>query len=80
MKETVDALMQQAVTKAIDEAAEMRFANVTAVNATAKTLTVDLAGVLVANVPYMKQYSPQIGERAWLLYQGSILVAIGCSN
>ena len=80
MKQTVDALMTRAAQKAIENSASMRFADVTAVDTTAKTLTVDLAGVSVANVPYMKQYSPTVGDRAWLLYQGSILVAIGCSN
>lgn len=79
MKQTVDALMLGAAQKAIGNSAVMRFADVTAVDTTAKTLTVDLAGVSVANVPYMKQYAPTVGDRAWLLNQGSILVAIGCS-
>lgn len=79
MKQTVDALIERAMTKAIEGSASLRFAEVTAVNTTNKTLTVDLAGASIANVPYMKQYTPTIGDQAWLLYQGSILVAIGCS-
>ena len=51
MKQTVDALMTRAAQKAIENSASMRFADVTAVDTTARTLTVDLAGVSVANVP-----------------------------
>ena len=80
MKLTVDALIESAAQKAIESSASMRFADVLAVDTTAKTLTVDLAGESIANIPYMKQYTPTVGDRAWLLYQGSILVAIGCSN
>lgn len=80
MKQTVDALVERAAQKAVESSASIRFADVTAVNTTAKTLTVDLAGVSVANIPYMKQYTPAVNDRAWLMYQGSILVAIGCSN
>jgi len=79
MKQTVDALVERSVTKAIEGSASMRFGEVTAVDTTAKTLTVTLGGESLSSIPYMKQYAPTVGDQAWLLYQGSILVAIGCS-
>lgn len=79
MKQTIDALIERSMQKAIEGSASMRFGEVKAVDGTAKTLTVNLGGVDIANIPYMKQYTPTVGDQAWLLYQGSILVAIGCS-
>jgi hypothetical protein len=73
-----DAVMSRAVQSAHDSSVSMCFGRVKAV--TGNTITVNVGGVDVPNVPAMKQYTASVGEWAWCLRQGTLLVAIGCSK
>lgn len=72
---SVDKIIDAAVSKSVTISVNLRFGKVTAV--TGRTVTVDLDGTSVPGVACMKSYTPTVGDRAWLLYQGSTLVAIG---
>ena len=74
---SADKIIDAAVGKAVTMAVTLRFGKVTAV--TGRTVTVDLDGTSVPGVACMKSYTPTVGDRAWLLYQGSTLVAVGCT-
>jgi len=74
----MDTVIQQAVDRAQDSLVSLRFGPVTAVNGA--TVTVDLAGTKVSGVAVLSSYSPKVGDRAWLLNQGSLLVAVGCTK
>lgn len=75
----LDATVEAARTRALDETVVLRFGKVTAVNTTTKRLTVDLGGSSVRSVPYMRSYSPAVNDTVWLLHQGSQLVAVGAN-
>ena len=70
-----DAVISRALEKANIENATLRFGVVKAI--TTKTLTVTLGGADVPLVPFLKSYTPTVGDRVWLLHQGSTLVALG---
>ena len=73
---SADAIISTAVQAAKEDTAVLRFADVTAV--VAGKLTVTLDGVSIAGIPVMASYaSPTAGDRAWIIKQGSVLVAIG---
>ena len=74
---SADLIIDTAVRKAKTESCTLRFAKVLAV--TGNTITIDLDGTHVPHVPHLKSYTPVIGDRAWLLYQGSTIVAVGCA-
>jgi len=79
MATTADLIIRTAVAEALDSSAVVRFAEVTAVSG--RTVTVDLAGVEVPGVACIGSYTdPQVGDRAWLLLQGSTLVAVGSNT
>jgi hypothetical protein len=75
---TVDTIVQRSVAKAEDRVVTLRFGRVTAVADV--SVTVDLAGTSVSDVSVLASYSPKVDDWAWLLSQGSQLVAIGCSK
>lgn len=71
-----DLIISAAVAQARDSTAVMRYADVTAV--AGRTITVDLGGVEVSGIPCIGSYvEPLVGDRAWLVMQGSTLAAIG---
>ena len=74
---SADIILATAQRAAMNDAVTLRFAEVTAV--AAKHITVDLDGIDVPNVPFLKSYTPTVGDRAWLLYQGTTLVALGAN-
>jgi hypothetical protein len=51
---------------------------VTAVHA--GKIEVNLAGTKIDHIPCIQSYHPNVGDRAWLLHQGSTLVAIGATT
>lgn len=73
----IDAAMGAAVEKSVNDAATVRFAEITAVDLVNLTVNIDLGGVPIINVPLMGGASPTVGDMGWLLYQGSMLVCIG---
>jgi hypothetical protein len=73
-----DTVIQRSVEEAEDALVSLRFGTVKAV--TGSTLTVELVGTNVAGVAVLSSYTPKVGDRAWLLNQGSLLVAIGCTK
>ena len=74
----LDAAAQAATADAVNRSATVRFGEVTAVDAGAKTLECVVAGVTLRGVPFMKSYaSPAAGDVVWLLHQGSIVIALG---
>ncbi|MFZ9392575.1 MAG: hypothetical protein ACO28P_01345 [Ilumatobacteraceae bacterium] len=74
---SADAIIKAAVRKSLTGSVSLRFAEVKAVSG--RTVTIDFDGTLVPRVPCLKSYTPTVGDRAWLLYQDSTIVAIGCS-
>jgi hypothetical protein len=73
---TSDQVIAVAVQTAVSDSAVLRFGEVTAVNGRLVTVTMD--GADIPNVPCLGSYvDPTIGDRAWLLFQGSTLVAVG---
>ena len=78
MRNLYDALLQSARDGAAIHNTTLRFGEVTAVSS--GTLTVRLAGEEIPFVPYMRGSNPQVGDWAWLLHQGSLLVCIGFSD
>lgn len=75
---TVDTIVQRSVEKAQDGVVTLRFGRVTAISG--DTITVDLAGTAVPGISCLSTYSPKQGDWAWLLNQGSLLVAVGASK
>ncbi len=73
----LDGTMRKATGEAIDAAAVIRFGSVTAVSTGTKTLTATMNGVTLRKVPYMKSYTPTVGDVVWLLHQNSTVIAIG---
>ena len=74
-----DHIIAEAVRKAQDSTAVVRFADVVAV--AGRTITVDLGGVNVPDIPCLGSYTnPTVGQRAWLLMQGSTLTAMGSND
>jgi microcystin-dependent protein len=73
----LDAAMKIAIDEAVSASASLRFGEVLAVNAEARTVDVTLAGTTVRNVPLMEGASPPVDGVAWLLHQGSLVVCIG---
>jgi hypothetical protein len=73
-----DAVLSRAVQAAQEGSVSMCFSRVKAVSG--NTITVNVGGVDVPRVPVLKQYNATVGEWAWCLRQGTLLVAIGCTN
>lgn len=73
-----DAVLLRAVQSAQDGSVSMCFGRVKAV--TGNTITVNVSGVDVPNVPVISSYNATAGEWAWCLRQGTLLVAIGCTK
>lgn len=73
-----DAIIARAVRKATDDTAVMRFGVVKAVEPDGRHVTVTLGDVDIPHVACVGSfYNPVVGARAWLVMQGSTLVAIG---
>lgn len=78
LNQLLNSTIDSAVSDAVDSAVTLRFGKVTAVQSSAKTLTVTVAGTTLRGVPYMKSYtSPAVNDVVWLLHQDSTVVAIG---
>jgi len=78
MRSTVDAIIEASRNANDGRYASMRFGDVTAVDG--GLITVSLAGASVGNIPVISTYTPNVGDRVWLLSQGSIMVAVGAST
>lgn len=74
----VDTIMGRSVEQAQQGVVSLRFGRVKQV--TGDTVTVTLGGIDVPNVSVLSSYTPKANDWAWLLRQGSLLVAIGCSK
>lgn len=74
----LDELLSRSVEAANDGSCVLRFGRVEAVGD--GTVTVALGGVPIPEIPCISSYNPSAGDWAWLLRQGSLLVAIGCSK
>jgi hypothetical protein len=75
-----DAVFRAALDSATNQSATLRFGDVTAVNG--NRLTVDVGGSSVPNIPIMRPFgvptpTVNVGDRVWLLHQGSLMVCIG---
>lgn len=75
---TSDLVISEAVQRAQDSLVTLRFADVTAVDG--RTVTVLLDGVSVPDVPCLGTYDPTVDDRAWLLVQGTTIVALGSNT
>lgn len=73
-----DTIVAKSVEQAQDGVVSLRFGRVKSVEG--DTVTVNLAGVDVPGVATLSSYSPKAGDWAWLLRQGSLLVAVGASK
>ena len=78
MRSTVDAIIDAATQATDGRYASLRFGDVTAVDG--GLISVDLAGASVGNIPVISTYTPTVGDRVWLLSQGSIMVALGATT
>jgi hypothetical protein len=74
----VDTIVARSVERAQEGVVSLRFGSVVAVDGA--TITVDFAGTKVPGVACLQSYTPKQGDRAWLLSQGSLLVAVGCTK
>ena len=74
----VDTIITRSVERAQEGVVSLRFGRVVAVSGA--TVTVNLGDVNVAGVSCLSSYAPKVNDRAWLLNQGSLLVAVGCTK
>jgi hypothetical protein len=73
-----DAIIAHAVRKSLNDSAVMRYGTVKEVAPDGRHVTVTLGDVDVPNVACVGSfYNPVVGARAWLVIQGTTLVAIG---
>lgn len=75
---SLDVAVDRAVQAATEGAVTLAFGRVQAVQG--RTATINLGGVDVPGVPVMKSYNAAAGDWAWCLRQGTLLIAIGCTN
>jgi len=74
-----DAILKAAAQNARQSTAMLRFAEVVAVSG--RTVTVDLDGSELPGIPVAGSYTtPAIGDRAWLMMQGTTLIAIASNT
>lgn len=73
-----DTIVQRSVDKAQEGVVTLRFGRVK--SAANGSIVVLLAGVEVSGVACLSSYIPKPNDWAWLLKQGSLLVAVGCSQ
>ena len=78
MRNVFDAVMASARDSASFNNTTLRFGSVIAVNGA--SATVHLAGEDIPFVPVMRGVNPQVGDWAWMLHQGSLLVVIGVTD
>lgn len=78
MRSTVEAIVQASVEATDGRYVALRFGDVTAVDGA--FISVMVSGAEVGNIPTISSYSPQVGDRVWLLAQGSIMVAVGATT
>ena len=76
----IDAAMSSAIQKSVNDSVSLRFGTVIAVNLAESTIEVELGDTPIKNVQVMNGANPGVGDVAWLLYQGSLLVCIGPGN
>lgn len=74
----IDTLIARSVERAQEGVVSLRFGKVTAVSGA--TVTVLLGDTAVPGVACLSSYAPKVNDRAWLLNQGSLLVAVGCTK
>lgn len=75
---TPDTIVAKSVEQAQENVVTLRFGRV--VDVTGDTVTVSLSGADVFGVACLSSYVPKKGDWAWLLRQGSLLVAVGSSK
>ena len=78
MRNVFDAVMASARDSASFNNTTLRFGSVLAVNGA--SATVHLAGEDIPFVPVMRGVNPHVGDWAWMLHQGSLLVVIGVTD
>lgn len=74
----VDTIVARSVERAQEGVVSLRFGKVTAVSGA--SITVELGDIAVPGVACLSSYTPKVNDRAWLLNQGSLLVAVGCTK
>lgn len=78
MKQIVDAVVARAMIESASNAARLRFGLVTAV--TDGFVSVDLGGLTIDNVATPNDVLASVGQQAWMIQQGTILVLMGVSD
>lgn len=78
MRNVFDAVLASARDGASFNNTTLRFGAVVAV--TGATATIHLAGEDIPFVPVMRGVNAQVGDWAWMLHQGSLLVVIGVTD
>ena len=73
----LDQTVQGAKAAAIEASCQLRFATVTDVDDGTGTLTCELAGVILRDVPYLAGNPVNTGDAVWLIHQGPTVVALG---
>ncbi len=73
-----DTVLERSLELSDSTLVSLRFGRVKALSG--NTVTVTLAGVDIPGVACLSSYVPKAGDWAWLLQQGSLLVAIGSSK
>lgn len=74
----IDVIVDRTIQAAREAALELKFGRVKSLKG--RTAVVTLDGVDVPGVPVIASYNAKAGDLAWLLQQGSTLVAIGCTK
>ena len=78
MKQIVDAVVARSMIESGANAARLRFGEIVAV--TDGFVSVDLGGTLVDSVAFPNGVTPSVGQQAWMIQQGTILVLMGVSD
>ena len=78
MKQIVDAVVARSMIESGANAARLRFGEIVAV--TDGFVSVDLGGTLVDSVAFPNGVTPSVGQQAWMIQQGTILVLMDVSD
>lgn len=74
----IDVIVERTILAAREASLELKFGRVKSLKGRTAVITLD--GVDVPSVPVMASYNAKAGDLAWLLQQGSTLIAIGCTK
>ena len=78
MKQIVDAVVARSMIESGANAARLRFGEIVAV--AEGSVSVDLGGTLVDNVSAPNGLTGAVGQQAWMIQQGTILVLMDVSD